>query len=1234
MFSFCRPARSIAFFLLIVLFGALLITGCRVFNRDSGAGALPLSSDSTFPIPSEQSGPIVFQVIIPPESGRASPSILPFSPSLNINSSDPISVNFELTLINSGNPVTPTSKISQTVLVDLNSGSASANFTGVPACSCIADIRISGGNISGYSEFHGLTDLVANVSNSIILVPCNSGTTEDLSVRLLRRLLSDKEAFIKSPARITGWITLLLSRFEPETPDLFETSYTALTESFSTGFPLGIQSDKVQIVLPAEIALEIGELQLINNVGKHPIGTDGSATLKRMLDPKPGTAPDTAISMAVNRFENPVLINLGPIGNGEVDRIDAVSTAEAVAFFDQTLMSLTPEKKIEARNKIRVHTRFNELVSAVEASLKSDLQNPLDPDSHPEILIISSAISSDVIQQILPGKSLSLRNIAEGIDPIKVTDDHYHKTEDIIVLNETAANYQVSVHKDWQPFKPLYAPLLDSFTLEAPSMFESFAKDFPSLEVSPGDGHISLSICKDTDFTCASALINFLCDIASLPGLSRTKLETFIKREDVKQAAQTLMLLYSQNPDSPKEFALLFLSAVTDFGKPILKLLCLEFYGAAEDGTWALFKYTANFLAKKSPLVMGAQGLYSSGELYWKLKGMFDAPDYFGMTGFQRAGCFPVGRIEKIELVPAEIILAPGEALDLSNVSVKIFYGEVTSELQTKPGEQLVTKVQLPSFTRIHSKAEPAFKNVSKTEWTGSGVEGNIFQAISSTNEEQSEFTVYCTYSEGSGNNAQQSSAHLKITHRELQSPRITRAEGTGVGSFRLEWEPVEGVEGYRVFVGESVWGGYYNHENIAPEAIVYDFGKDITEASISRSDYNMSVECQIRIVSLGKNSYESYNRQDSENVKNVKIISKAPEVFDCRVTNVDHNSITLEWDEINGVASFSLICLEGSDFGFRPDTHETNPPKSLADKLRTVDIYDNFLTGRYWLDGVLWQKNLSYLTIISTGKGFDSKPLTDRRAVFNFDPGVTNQFMLFITGWNAQGEEIQRSSIVSFENLYNITTHPQRVTLENLKIIRDDQCSLNCEFMQEETRCFDYSGNLINYSSQKFTINSPDDVTGECEIYMLDPVNFQKTYSKTASGKFLAGDYYNIYENTHIIGFRHSNGAKSSEGLIQNGNYSYKNFNPLGNTTHLYLADETSIYCEKSYVDYSGVMKLNYSRDRVSVSGSSITFHEKAYTYYNESVHCSERDFQESLDYWKAPWRLNLDGLFNNNLF
>ncbi len=192
----------------------LLFSGC---NSDSGnpVAINPADNQSI----SAVAGPVSFQIVLPETAAKGKSSSVA---TIRASSATDPQVTFKLILVNAGNPGMPTSTMVKTVPVDTVSGTAVATFTRIPACTCIGEIKIEGGSIDSYSEFHGALDLAVGTNNILRVVPVGSKLTQDFVAHVIRQVIATPVLFGKAIIGLASQVSQAISTLDKASLNAYE----------------------------------------------------------------------------------------------------------------------------------------------------------------------------------------------------------------------------------------------------------------------------------------------------------------------------------------------------------------------------------------------------------------------------------------------------------------------------------------------------------------------------------------------------------------------------------------------------------------------------------------------------------------------------------------------------------------------------------------------------------------------------------------------------------------------------------------------------------------------------------------------------------------------------------------------------------------------------------------------------------------------------------------------------
>jgi len=202
----------------ILLVGVLIAviisiqTGCRFGGTSpSGPEVGEVSGPQTIPAAAEMVPALRFKFVFPPAQAQApAPAQAPYGKAAPLpvilaagNATMTPTVTAKLILVNIGNATQPVTTLSKTVPV-ASDGQAVVEFTSIPALTCVGDIHIENGHLSGYSDFHGATDLMAGVQNVIEAAPQGSKLKADIIATVIKQIVGSPDLFSKALTGLAG----------------------------------------------------------------------------------------------------------------------------------------------------------------------------------------------------------------------------------------------------------------------------------------------------------------------------------------------------------------------------------------------------------------------------------------------------------------------------------------------------------------------------------------------------------------------------------------------------------------------------------------------------------------------------------------------------------------------------------------------------------------------------------------------------------------------------------------------------------------------------------------------------------------------------------------------------------------------------------------------------------------------------------------------------------------------
>jgi len=245
----------------LFLFAGLLIvclffqTGCnKDFKSFSGTSEAADSGVNSANI----AGPVSFQIVLPESVVKQTPSNASETEAVEEKLDSSIraqvadvtpEVTFKLMLVNVGNLITPISTMVKTVPVV--NGTAVATFTGVPASTCVGEIKISGGSINSYTDFHGAMDLKVAQQNILTVSPIGSRLHQDFLAYVIKQIVASPVLFGKAVPGLTGMVALSIAGLDGTKATAFDDAVKLFA-----GF------------VDVEIVVSTGAIEVPNVIGK------------------------------------------------------------------------------------------------------------------------------------------------------------------------------------------------------------------------------------------------------------------------------------------------------------------------------------------------------------------------------------------------------------------------------------------------------------------------------------------------------------------------------------------------------------------------------------------------------------------------------------------------------------------------------------------------------------------------------------------------------------------------------------------------------------------------------------------------------------------------------------------------------------------------------------------------------------------------------------------------------
>lgn len=694
-----------------------------------------------------------------------------------------------LVLIHLGQPDQPTTTLSKTVPVDA-SGTAEVTFTGVPALPCIGDLRLSGGKVGSFSDFHGLAELRATEPTTLVIVPKDTAMDEDVAVRLVLRVLAEKAVFARLPQDFTAWIRLLLTRFDLKNPGILDLAFSALQDSFDTGFPLPTATGSIAVVVPQGTGLATASLKVLNAFGESLVSETGSATVRRSADP---ASTPFSVDVCANSSENAVLLRIHhPESGGGHQAISLESTAEAFILIDPLLPTLTSAQIAQVRTLLPQHAKYPQLLTALGDAIREDPADPLNPEKHEVPHDLAAEISAEIINQVRPLGSI--RNSSTPACPITLNS----KSRDIIVIENSAncfynakmENLSLRTTNNVLVRRAGYGEDTCGFILSPLTTVWGWiaGSALGDKEFENRSGYQRFTFTKDVGISVADGLLGVA--VAAL-GIAKPRFNN--DTVELVEACQNIFSNYvaGSSVEPRKLFGRLFALGVEGAASSynLIRALNHAIYRNFEK---SYLKATIMiWLRKLATPVAVAELAYRTVDLVKIAEALMYSPNKIIFPDSARwKDVFPVGRFENVVLPPA--VLEPGESFIPVETPGTVFFSPVIARM-TMPDSSLQEVVIAPatSVTTILYQfpySDEVYFYVEPYRFTAPDA-----REVSLTNCD-CRLTIL-----------RDKTIAASAPYQIAVVPRPINATAAGaLGGVQVSWDPIPGATGYNVYWNES----------------------------------------------------------------------------------------------------------------------------------------------------------------------------------------------------------------------------------------------------------------------------------------------------------------------------------------------------------------------------------------------------------------------------------------------
>lgn len=762
-------------------------------------------------------------------------------------------ITARITLLQPTNQAQPVTTLSQTVPVD-NSGSATLVFRNVPALSCVGELLVEHGTIVTHNKFHGMADLEAGATATIVIVPVNDDSLEDISARIALRLIEQPGVFAMAPATgLTRWIRQIISRFTLGTDGLFDTAFAALEESFRHGYPVQTGQIGIELQLPEGASLATSSLKVVTPLDEKTFDLDGKTNIATDLAQGTGIG---VLYACENPEGNSVLLNFSASTTGRLP-LSIESTAEALILIDPCIGRLSTEQISQWRVLARQHQDFPQLLSQIAESVRTDPISPLDPERHPEIYNLVVPISLDCLQQILP--PASIRPATAGNTPIVSLSDT--ETTEIAYDNQSFCFYHAYV---------------DGFVMDL-ALKDFLVKRQSTIGQILDWGAGVLALDQTTSIFGSSGKIN--ADISRSQHVIFKK-HVALSLSDGVLGAIIPILGLGEKPPVSKE--------LLEYGRALEIAYEGLRAGSASpnsrDVAWQLLDVAANpqtirllgrIMARhirKSSIrtalsvigkkiawpVAAAEAAYGTTELARICDAvMFDpksieyGPFYYRTAAHSLGELkYAFGELKNIVVLPPERPLKPKTSFDLDTLKIEVTYATATIKIISADEKTTILQTLSKEQTRTHTKLEPVFKNGGITvKWQNTFVKEAIFNAP----EVSGAYPVECLFTEKWGERLLTASTTFDLEVSAIQNLAYnkTATQSAVPWTHNFTMGALNGVDGVKTGKDLTEYEWFPNHN---PLGFFYALAAD-AEHPLPWWQVDIGAEAEIHEIKI-------YNRQ------------------------------------------------------------------------------------------------------------------------------------------------------------------------------------------------------------------------------------------------------------------------------------------------------------------------------------------------------------------------------------
>lgn len=397
------------------------------------------------------------------------------------------------------------------------------------------------------------------------------------------------------------------------------------------------------VTLPSGSAAKASDLVMQTNTNSSTISTNGTFSTN-------GVSADTTgstLAIVTTKSGNPVFLKqVQADGSNSSSPVDAKSTAEALVLYDPVFLRMSAVNQQTARNNMAIHTRYTELVTLIENSVKTDSVDPLSATTHKDIYDLAVLISKDLLAKFPQSKVVGKMDTGNFVG---VTDDENQNLPSVLLVNNSYTYYEATIKKSGTVVNNSQG---SSTWRVGRKNLVTVAFEWPPVsinqavtsEVSLGDGDFTFDFNKQSGLSVFDGMMTLASTIIGVKSDSIETLDIGYKVliSTGSKVAILINKMITQKPNTKDEAETMFYNLmVSNTGLTDLLDFAKTYFAAKITAMFNDSWFTASARLVASKMVVWGTGAYGGAELAAITLSVAQAPDTYSEVGTQSNGKYP-----------------------------------------------------------------------------------------------------------------------------------------------------------------------------------------------------------------------------------------------------------------------------------------------------------------------------------------------------------------------------------------------------------------------------------------------------------------------------------------------------------------------------------------------------------------------------------------------------------------